>query len=238
MYIKVINKKFLICMIVLFCLLFGCFASSSEAAQCTPVKYKIQRLSEGIYYPVITAGIENRQIMDRMNRVFRNHAENVLKTDKKYKKQYEHDQLITAAGPYYAHTQPTVRYNKDCLLSVSFLDESYTGGAHGMHYEKVYNYDTRSGRQFQLKDIIRDKKELKKVNAYLKKQMIELKNAGRYDFFLDAFKSVDLGKGQFYFYDDGIVIVFQEYEVAPYSNGIIHLKVPYHVFIKDQDDQD
>ncbi|MFT8309945.1 MAG: DUF3298 and DUF4163 domain-containing protein [Sporolactobacillus sp.] len=230
------NKRWIVPFIVCFSLLSGMiFASVSKANTCPPVKYKIQQLSEGISYPQITSGLEDQQIMDQMNRVFRKHAENVQKTDKKYKEQYAHDQLISAAGPYYAHTQPTVRFNSNCLLSVSFIDESYTGGAHGMHYEKVYNYDTRSGRQYQLNDIIHTKKELKKVNAYLKKQMIKLKNEGRYDFFLDSFKSVDLKNGQFYFYDHGIVIVFQEYEVAPYSNGIIHLKVPYHVFIEDRE---
>ncbi|MET1249177.1 DUF3298 and DUF4163 domain-containing protein [Sporolactobacillus sp. STCC-11] len=230
------NKKWIIPLIICFSLLSGMtFAPAVKANTCPPVQYKIHRLSEGIYYPLITSGIEDRQIMDQMNRTFRHHADAVLKTDKKYKEQYAHDQLISAAGPYYAHTQPTVRFNNNCLLSVSFLDESYTGGAHGMHYEKVYNFDTRSGRQYQLKDIIRNKQELKKVNAYLKEQMTKLKNEGRYDFFLDAFKGVDLKNGQFYFYEHGIVIVFQEYEVAPYSNGIIHLKVPYHVFIKDRE---
>ncbi|MCO7128035.1 DUF3298 and DUF4163 domain-containing protein [Sporolactobacillus shoreicorticis] len=230
------NKRWIIPLILCFSLLPGMFfASVSKADTCPQVKYKIQQLSEGISYPQITSGIEDQQIMDEMNRTFRKHAENVQKTDKEYKAQYAHDQLISAAGPYYAHTRPTVRFNSNCLLSVSFLDESYTGGAHGMHYEKVYNYDTRSGRQYHLNDIIHTKKELKKVNAYLKKQMIKLKNEGRYDFFLDSFKSVDLKNGQFYFYDHGIVIVFQEYEVAPYSNGIIHLKVPYHVFIEDRE---
>ncbi|MCO7175487.1 DUF3298 and DUF4163 domain-containing protein [Sporolactobacillus kofuensis] len=228
-------RRVTISLLAICCLLLMTYPPQSKAAQCKPVKVRIDRLSEGIYYPVIVSGTGSAQIMDQINRTFRHHAENILRTDKKYKKHYEHDQLISAAGPYYAHTQPTIRYNDNCLISVASLDESYTGGAHGMHYEKVYNYDTRSGRQYTLKEIIRKKRELKKVNAYLKKQMIKLKNEGRYDFFLDAFKSVDLDQGQFYFYDDGIVIVFQEYEVAPYSNGIIHLRVPYHVFIKDHE---
>ncbi|MCL1632846.1 DUF3298 and DUF4163 domain-containing protein [Sporolactobacillus sp. CPB3-1] len=209
-------------------------ATDAHAGACLPVHYRIDRLSEGIHYPVLTSGFEDQQTMDRVNQVFRRHAEEIRKTDIKYKKQYAHDQMISAAGPYYAHTQPSIRFNDDCLLSVSFLDESFTGGAHGMHKETVYNYDTRSGRHIHLNEVIQTKKELKKVNTYLMDKMKKLKNEGRYDFFLDAFKGVDVENGQFYFDHHGIVIIFQEYEVAPYSNGIIHLKVPYHIFIEDR----
>ncbi|GEB77474.1 DUF3298 and DUF4163 domain-containing protein [Sporolactobacillus inulinus] len=227
------QKRFFILALVL-CLFSWGSVPSAQADNCPPVQYKMQRLSEGITYPVIQSGIEDQQIADQINRVFRKHAEKVKKTDEEYKKQYEHDQLISAAGPYYAHTLPSVLFNKECLLSVSFVDESYTGGAHGMHHETVYNFDTRSGRRFLLKDVIRSTHEEKLVNRYLKQQMEKLKKEGRYDFFLDAFKGVDLKKSQFAFNDHGIEIIFQEYEVAPYSNGIIHLKVPYHVFVDHQ----
>ncbi|CAM3178950.1 DUF3298 and DUF4163 domain-containing protein [Sporolactobacillus spathodeae] len=213
------------------------FTSTAALAQhptehsCTmPAKIKIVKLADHIFYPVITGGVEQPKIQGQINQTFLDHARKVQELDKKYKKQYERDRFISAAGPYYAQTQPTIRYNQRCRLSVSFVDESYTGGAHGMHLETVYNYNLHSGKRLSLSNIIKNKKERDKVNSYLKKQMTQLKQQGRYDFFLDSFKGVDVKNGQFYFYDEGIVIVFQEYEVAPYSNGIIHLKVPFREF--------
>lgn len=205
-------------------------AHSNDRSCTMPAKIEITKLAAHIFYPVITGGVADPKIQKQINRTFLQHAQAIQNLDRKYKKQYERDRLISAAGPYYALTQPSIRYNQRCRLSVSFVDESYTGGAHGMHLETVYNYNLRDGKRYRLQDVIKNKTEEDKVNNYLKKQMTELKAQGRYDFFLDSFKGVNMKDGQFYFYDQGIVIVFQEYEVAPYSNGIIHLKVPYSVF--------
>lgn len=211
-------------------LFFGFAANPAEAEHMSPVKVKVQQLSEGIFYPVVTSGIPKRSVLEKINQTLHSHAREVLKADIKYKKQYAQVHLISAADPYYASTRPFVRYNNGQMLSISFIDEAYTGGAHGMHYEKVYNFNILSGKEYRLNEIIKDKKELQKVNTFVKKQMIDLKDRGRYDFFVDAFKSMDIHNGQFYFYDKGIVVIFQEYEVAPYSNGIIHMEVPYTVF--------
>lgn len=225
--------KSAVSLILFLSILSGYSAASAERMhqQCMmPAKIKIVKLDDGIFYPVITGGVEKPAVQESINRVFLQHAKKVQQLDKKYKKQYEHDQFISAAGPYYANTKPFIRFNQRCRLSVSFVDESYTGGAHGMHLETVYNFNLRTGKRYILSDVIRSKKELNKVNDYLKKQMADLKKQGRYDFFDNTFKSIDLKKNQFYFVDRGIVIVFQEYEVAPYSNGIIHLEVPFRVF--------
>ena len=34
----------------------------------------------------------------------------------------------------------------------------------------------------------------------------------------------------FYFYENGIVIKFQQYEIAPYAAGMPEVKIPYSVF--------
>lgn len=227
------GRRSLAVLLILILFLFLNFYSFTEVragtGQWLPLKIKIQKLSDDIFYPVVTSAIQKRS-KEKINRTFYSHAKDIQKTDRKYKKQYEHDRLISAAGPYYASTRPFVRYNNGRLLSVSFIDESYTGGAHGMHYEKVYNFDNRSGKEYRLSDIIKNKEELQRVNTFVKKRMIDLKDRGRYDFFADAFESIDNRNGQYYFNDQGIVLIFQEYEVAPYSNGIIHLNVPYKVF--------
>ncbi|MFT8872276.1 MAG: DUF3298 and DUF4163 domain-containing protein [Sporolactobacillus sp.] len=205
------------------------FAAGDQHCHAAPVTVKIEKLSDGVFYPAI-AGAPNQDVQATINTVFRRHAENIAALDRKYKQQYAHDQFISASGAYYAHTQPAVRFNAHCRLSVSFTDETYTGGAHGMHKETVYNYRLKDGKRLALGDVVHGKKEWQKLNASLKQQMVDLKKQGRYDFFLESFKGVDPERTQFFFSPGGITIVFQEYEVAPYSNGIIHLKVPFKVF--------
>ncbi|WP_353948505.1 DUF3298 and DUF4163 domain-containing protein [Sporolactobacillus sp. Y61] len=200
------------------------------ADQPSPVKISIQKLSNGIFYPVVRSGIDQESIRKNINKAFLEHADAIWRKDQAYRKQYEKDKLTGIPGPYYASTRPYVRFNDGRLLSVSFVDEAYTGGAHGMHYEKTYNFKTDTGEQLQLGDVVTNQTQLDQVNDYVKNQMIELKKAGRYDFFIDSFKGIDQKEGQFYFDRDGITLVFQEYEVAPYSNGIIHIHVPREVF--------
>ncbi|MCI1859687.1 MAG: DUF3298 and DUF4163 domain-containing protein [Sporolactobacillus sp.] len=199
-------------------------------AEPAPVRLTVKTLSEGILYPVIESGRVSPDVRETIDRTFRHHARRIAKLDRVYKKQYQQDQLISAAGPYYAATRPIVRYNRDSRLSVSFVDESYTGGAHGSHLETVYNFDTRTGRRIRLGEVIRNVAARKKVDNYVKRRMSELRSQGRYDFFIGAFRGIDSRNGMFYFQDRGIVLVFQEYEVAPYANGIIHLNVPRDVF--------
>lgn len=209
------------------------FLSSGVPAEAKekPVTIKIQKLADDIYYPVIAAGIDNTRIKNELNRTFFLHAKEIRSHDIEEKKQYERDKLLgTHAGPYFVHTQPSVRYNKNGLLSVSFLDSSYTGGAHGLAYEEVYNYDLKSGRRFRLNEIITTKMQLKKVNQYVKKQMEIMNKTQHFDFFTEDFNGIDPAQEQFYFDDHEIVLVFQEYEYAPYSNGIIHIKMPYSAF--------
>jgi len=183
-----------------------------------PAVIKIQKLADDIYYPVIVAGVKNTQVKNDLNRTFFLHAKEIRSHDIDEKKQYEHDKLLGIhGGPYFVHTKPFVRCNKNSLLSISFLDNAYTGGAHGLAYEEVYNYDLKSGRRFRLNDLITTKAQLEKVNQYVKKQMEIMNKTQHFDFFIEDFKGIDPSQEQFYFDDHGIVLVFQEYEYAPVS---------------------
>ncbi|WP_196220159.1 DUF3298 and DUF4163 domain-containing protein [Terrilactibacillus tamarindi] len=225
------QRRLVLCITLsmLFLFMVFCPLNQSKAARTNAVVIKIKELANDIQYPVITAGIKNKNVKNKINQSFLNHAKRIKKEDEKVKEQYEHDKLIGIPGPYYAMTKPIIRYNQDHRLSVSFLDSTFTGGAHGNTYEEVYNYNTNNGKRYHLDDIVRTPKQVDKVNRYIKKQLIELKESGRYDIFLDEFKGIDTKKDQFYFYKDGFVMVFQLYQIAPYSNGIIHMKVPYSV---------
>lgn len=232
MYHKSNQRRFVlyIASLILFLFTIFCPFNQSKAARSNAVVIKIKELAKDIQYPVITAGIKNKEVLNKINQSFLNHAKRIKKEDEKVKKQYEHDKLIGIPGPYYAITKPIIRFNQEHRLSVSFLDSTFTGGAHGNTYEEVYNYNINNGNRYHLDDIVRTPKQVDKVNRYIKKQLIKLKESGRYDIFLDEFTGIDTKKDQFYFYHDGFVMVFQLYQIAPYSNGIIHLKVPYSVF--------
>ena len=123
----------------------------------------------------------------------------------------------------------SVPYNQDNILSISITYDEYSGGAHGNAWIDTYNYNLLTAKQLSLKDVITNQKQLDKVNKYIREQMIARNKKGA-QFWVEDFKSVNLTQDQFYYTNGGIVIIFGEYEYAPYANGISFFKVPYSIF--------
>ncbi|PEB62689.1 hypothetical protein COM86_09440 [Priestia megaterium] len=51
-------------------------------------------------------------------------------------------------------------------------NNAYAGGVHGNAWIDTYNYDLLKARQIDLKDIINTNTKLKKVNNYIRNEMI------------------------------------------------------------------
>lgn len=97
----------------------------------------------------------------------------------------------------------------------------YTGGAHGMTWQIGHTIDLATGRQLMLADLF-----LPEAN-YTERlsQFVRTEGAARQLPMWD-FKGVNR-QSSFYLSTDSIVLFFQQYEVAPYSAGIIKMQIPY-----------
>ncbi|WKB36140.1 hypothetical protein QS257_02455 [Terrilactibacillus sp. S3-3] len=112
------------------------------------------------------------------------------------------------------------------------MDNAYTGGAHGLAYEEVYNYDLKSGRRFRLNDLITTKAQLEKVNQYVKKQMEIMNKTQHFDFFIEDFisKGLTQARSNFILMITALFLCFRNMSMRRSPNGIIHMKLPYSVF--------
>jgi len=110
------------------------------------------------------------------------------------------------------------------LITVKTEISSYMGGAHGSHNILYYNIDRESVSLLAEKDVFGNYSE--KTVAGL---IIELLKQKYGDDVKDVFFDIDtvVPNGNFYFDDKGMVYVFNEYEIAPYSSGIITVTLPY-----------
>lgn len=94
---------------------------------------------------------------------------------------------------------------------------SYSGGAHGMTSVKGYTYDLKSGRQYTFTQLFDYRPS--EINKAIFKQS----KANDWILF-DDFKGIDNYPDNFYLDEKGApVILFQQYEIAPYSTGIIRV---------------
>ncbi|GIM28537.1 ferritin [Clostridium polyendosporum] len=116
-------------------------------------------------------------------------------------------------------------YNKNNFLSLYIDYYQYTGGAHGITTRNTYNLDLNSGKNLILKELFNEGYDFKTIiNESIKKQISqspqEYFNGGK------DFKGIKDNQ-DYYVTDDGIVIVYQLYEIAPYVSGIREFKVPF-----------
>ena len=101
----------------------------------------------------------------------------------------------------------------------------YLGGAHPNTTIETYNY--KNGKRIEIMDVI-SKEELSKISNYVKKEL--LSHPGSVSDMIEEGTVSDYPNYRnFYYNDRGLVFIFEQYQVAPYSSGIIEVIVPYSI---------
>ncbi len=108
--------------------------------------------------------------------------------------------------------------DQNYYLTLRYTGYGYTGGAHGYAYENYKTVDTREQKYIGLSDILNPSQV--DWNTLLLKYAGERKN----EFFEPA--SVSYNRN-FHFNSDAITFVYGQYEIAPYSSGIIQITIPF-----------
>lgn len=121
-----------------------------------------------------------------------------------------------------------VKNKDDEIISILSSVESYLGGAHGNHWNDFLNFDARNGKVITWKDIITDEiKFLKIAEAKFRSERklspnTDLEREG-YFFHGGVFKLPEnIG-----FSEQGAILIYNPYEVAPYSMGSIEFIIPW-----------
>lgn len=126
---------------------------------------------------------------------------------------------------YYKNVITSVFDTTDMTITARTETDEYMGGAHGSQYIAYYNIDTRNG------SVIKENKLFKsgtrdKLTQYIKEELTKALNTQGDPITLlepDAIVPSD----NFYFNNLGIVYVYNSYEVAPYSDGLVEVTLPY-----------
>ena len=117
-------------------------------------------------------------------------------------------------------------YNMACIISLYFDKYEYTGGAHGntVRYSQTWNLQKYSKITLsQLFNCSLDYKEyiLRQVEEQIKKDP---------SIYFDEYEKLiaeTFNEDSFYCTPQGIVVYYQQYEIAPYSSGIREFLIPY-----------
>ncbi len=126
---------------------------------------------------------------------------------------------------------PKVTYNENCTISLYYDKYIYLGGAHGQTYRTSDTWDLNCGSRVTLCGLFANS-EFKMLD-YLKKDVMEQirQNAEKENFmYFDEYRkrvAEYFDENSFYLTPEGVIIYFQQYEIAPYASGIPEFLIPY-----------
>lgn len=202
---------------------FSPLSMHAETNKAVSVKTHKYMFNSNIKYPQIS-GMKNKHRQEKINANFKKIAKQEYKERKKILKRYDKDRKELGLSKleytsYEYKTFFTVKYNQNNKVSIVKTKYYYTGGAHGEYYSESYNYNTNSGKEVTLKQ------NFKTTNAYNKAAICTIKKilADKEKYPL-ADKYMNLSMTPYYWTNQsGINLIFQIYEIAPYSSGQIEL---------------
>lgn len=132
--------------------------------------------------------------------------------------------------PYTAVMDFTVTQNGSCRLSVYFDQYEYTGGAHGSTLRISDNRDLQTGRRIAMHELFRlGERYRKKVIGQILKQADGNMAAEPHIYFNDYRQLIVryFDPEHYFLTPTGLSVFYLQYEIAPYSTGIVVFDLPY-----------
>ncbi|GGD76561.1 stalk domain-containing protein [Paenibacillus nasutitermitis] len=179
-----------------------------------------------IEYPVVQ-GLQSAQYQGELNHRIAETARADLET---VQQQAERDaSAAEAAGDDFIPYDITVKYEVQSdgstrdngYLSIKVLTYVFTGGAHGITRADTYNiHNAPKPSLITLKDLFGAN-----YKTVINKKVKEVIAANPEDYFQDTFKGISDDQ-TFYLQGNHAVILFQNYEIAPYSSGLPEIQIP------------
>lgn len=118
-------------------------------------------------------------------------------------------------------------YQSDELISLQLDQYMYSGGAHGFSKTEFFNFDPGTGEFLNKEELLSDESGFKKLAEEFFRNQFELSegasiNEPGFWFEDDSFQlSEAIG-----FAEDQVVLIYNPYEIAPYSEGAVEVRIP------------
>lgn len=162
-----------------------------------------------VYYPAVVH-LQNANAQSRINHTIVSALNKLL-----VERDFYAPGLVELVANY------EIKTNERGILSLNLIVYSFTGGAHGMTTVQSLTFDTKTGKQYALKDLFKPNSHYEeKISAIISKKIkdwdIQL---------LEPFKGIRSDQ-DFYIADTSLVIYFQLYEIAPYAWGFPYFPIP------------
>jgi inhibitor of cysteine peptidase len=182
-----------------------------------------EKINTTLNYPQLS-GLADQTVLDRISYLFRQEAASAKQEGQDNLKDYPPS---LSPNKYETYFDYRIKYNRNNILSVIFLDYQYTGGAHGSTIQKAYTFDLKTGKEYAMKDLFKTGSDYAALFNGAVRQGI--KDRELYE--LATFSAISADQA-FYLDNSGVSVYFQQYEYFPYAAGIQAFTLDYPV-LKD-----
>ncbi len=119
-----------------------------------------------------------------------------------------------------------VTYQTPEIISITINSYIDTGGAHGNTTVGFLNFNAQTGGELTISDLISDREKFSKiVERYFENETAPKNENGEIqDFFFGKDFQLPESIG---FSDEGVIILYNTYEIASYAQGITEFVIPY-----------
>ncbi|MBC8581587.1 MAG: DUF3298 and DUF4163 domain-containing protein [Zhenhengia sp.] len=179
------------------------------------------------HYPQLE-GLLDKKFQKKMNHYFENHVIQLQKEIKKEaKKQYKEQASDTPLYKYELISNYKTKESLKQYLVIGLFDYIYTGGAHGLPQQSYITLDLSQNEVLTLNQLFDEKMDYKTELKELITNQIEKRTDKKEKFFDDFYDLIHIEENQnFYITPAGdLVLVFNVYEIAPYSTGVVEFTI-------------
>lgn len=149
----------------------------------------------------------------------------LISFDKDYT-EFKNDFPESAEPVWELHIETEATYQSESVISIAVSTYDFQGGAHGNDKITFVNLDAKTGKQLAFSDLIEDSEEFKNLaqTHFVKSLKDEDGGSSMEDFFFG--KSFQLPEN-IGFSDDGLVMLYNIYEIASYAQGYTEFVIPF-----------
>lgn len=125
-----------------------------------------------------------------------------------------------------------VTYNQGCIISLYLDNYQYTGGAHGITNRTSQTWNLRTRKTIKLSELYKCSGS---YTRYIKDRVIAEIQKDPDPYFENYPELVEqtFNVNNFYATPQGLIVYFQQYDIAPYASGIREFLLPYNKCIID-----
>lgn len=193
------------------------------------IRYSNRYVTVNINRPVVS--LPDQAVTEKINQKVKEtidrFEEEIVSQSKKDNIFNEENKLDTVQ--YVVNVNNTVEYNEGGILSIVMQLYSYTGGAHGVTTVLPLNFDLDTGNAGVLEDFLGDSSNYNDIIINFIRKEVEKKPGIYFEDSVAKYDHVPYNQ-KFFLTPEGVTIVFDEYQIAPYAAGTVEFKIPYSEF--------